>query len=217
MSPAEGADNRTARGSFERDPLFSYPLPVPSETAYRELGLGPDASDAEVQAAKSLAVRRLDAEQRELERSLQRTYDEVPGLREAYEDVAIADRAALPDTQTRRAELEARAVEKDPEFREKRGRSAEIVRRIEEINDQALENPVNRRVYDRAHPPLALLKVEDCAVDEFLEGATRLYLLRKDVAGFLSERGVAVFHPSDLTREDFSSDFAFNPILDEGR
>lgn len=216
MSPAERADNRTARGSLKRDPLFSYPLPVPSETVYRELGLGPDASDEEVQAAKSLAVRRLDAEHRELERSLQQTYDEVPGLREAYEDVS-ADAAALRDAQTRRAELEVRAVEQDPEFREKRRRSAEIVRRIEEINDQALEKPVNRRAYDRAHPPLALLKVEDCAVDQFLEGATRLYLLRKDVAGFLSERGVAVFHPSDLTREDFSSDFAFNPILDDGR
>jgi hypothetical protein len=109
----------------ERDPLFTYPLPVPSDTAYRELGLGPDASDEEVQAAKSLAVGRLDAELRALGRSLQETYDAVPGLREAYEEPP--DAAGSSDA---RAKLEALALEQDPGFREKRRRTTEIAARI---------------------------------------------------------------------------------------
>jgi hypothetical protein len=71
-----------------------------------------------------------------------------------------------------------------------------------------------RLAYDRAHPPLALLKLEDCADPMFVDERTHLFLLRLAISAFLEARGEPVFHPSDLTRRDFSDDFRFNPVLD---
>jgi hypothetical protein len=205
---------RGANRPFGRDSLFYYPLPVPQRTTYRELGLEPDASDEEVQAAKSAALRRMLDEKNKLDQSIQAVYEQVPGLKEACGEGDQADTLGSRANASLLAELEAKGLALDSEFREKRRRSAEFKTKVDELNEQALEKPSNRRAYDRAHPPLGLLNLDECAASSFLEGVTCLYLLRKDVAGFLSARGAAVFHPSDLTRDDFSSDFSFNPILD---
>jgi hypothetical protein len=205
---------RGANRPLARDSLFYYPFPVPQRTTYRELGIGPDASDEEVQAAKSATVRRLLEEKGRLDQAIERVYDQVPGLQRACEENEQADTVASPAARRTLAELEAKALAVDPALRNKRLRSAELETKVHELNEQALEKPANRRAYDRAHPPLGLLNLRECAGDDFLEGVTCLHLLRKDVASFLSARGVAVLHPSDLTREDFTSDFSRNPILD---
>lgn len=199
--------------------LFCYPLPPPEQAAYRELGVEPDASNEEVSAAKSATLGRLQTEKAQLEKSLQDVYDAVPGLRNAYQDLeGSGSKPAVPARpardQGRLVELEGRARRLDPDFRDKRQRAAELATKLGELNQQALEKPASRLAYDRAHPPLALLKLEDCATDDFVRGPTCLYLLRKDIAQFLAARGESVFHPSDLTRDDFLSDFAANPLLD---
>ena len=73
-----------------------------------------------------------------------------------------------------------------------------------------------RLAYDRAHPPLALLKLESCADPVFVDRRTRMFLLRMALSEFLIARQEQVFHPSDLTRGEFSDDFSFNPALDQG-
>jgi hypothetical protein len=82
---------------------------------------------------------------------------------------------------------------------------------------ESLQREETRLAYDRAHPPLALLKLEDCADPMFVDERTHLFLLRVAISAFLEARAEPVFHPSDLTRRDFSDDFRFNPLLDRDK
>jgi hypothetical protein len=81
---------------------------------------------------------------------------------------------------------------------------------------ERLQREEARLAYDRAHPPLALLKLEDCADELLTDERTCLFLLRMAISEFLAARHEQVFHPSDLTRRDFSDELTFNPVLDGG-
>jgi hypothetical protein len=50
--------------------------------------------------------------------------------------------------------------------------------------------------------------------DAFADNKTALFMLRRELAEFLSETGEEVFHPSDFSRTDFSGDFSHNLQLD---
>jgi hypothetical protein len=218
--------DRTGGGRREawrsREPLFDYPITLPRRTAYHELEIEPDASDEEVRWAKKAHSKRLKGEQQELEEKLQAVYGRVEGLREAYRTVqdlhgqgAEVDESRLREAQRRLRDLEREAQRIDPEFRKNRDRVADLMNSIERLNSMALDSPEKRREYDRSNPPLALLRLDDCAQLGFLDDArTTLFLLRKEVAAFLARKVGDVFHPSDLTREDFSHDFTANRILD---
>lgn len=247
--------------------MFDYPLPVPHDTPYRELGVEPDASDGEVRAAIAEARRRLQAEKTALEKGLERVYAQVPELRTACDelqslqaragqwnaerarelDAAVAELEAqgaegaggelaevLTDLRNQKKELEeqARALERlrvvqeqlsgleqrataiAPAWKRDRARCVEIEEKIAGWNRLALDKPEERRAWDRAHPPLALLRLADCAGTNFAENHTILFLIRREVSRYLEERGEEVFHPSDLTRESFSADFHFHALLD---
>ena len=195
------------------DPLFDIPLVLPTHTVYRDLEIEPDSSDQEVKWAAGLRLDRLGEEKKELEKKLEAVYAEVDGLRDA-------ERAADEDDDpvaalARLAELEREAEHLDAEFRRHRRRVTEIEGEIHRLHALALDNPDKRREYDRQHPPLALLGLADATVLDFLDDVkTMLFLLRRELAGFLAERGSEVFHPSDLTREDFSYEFTHSELLD---
>jgi hypothetical protein len=220
-SPSTGGGRETAWR--RREPLFDYPITLPRGTAYHDLDIEPDASDQEVKWAKHARSERLKGEERELEKKQQAVYGQVEGLREAYRTVqdlhgqgTEVDEALLKEAQGRLRALEKEASKIDPEFRKNRDRVAELEVEIRELNNMALDSPEKRLEYDRSNPPLALLRLADCARLGFLEDLrTTLFLLRKEVTEFLAQRVVDVFHPSDLTRDDFSHDFTANRILDD--
>jgi DNA repair exonuclease SbcCD ATPase subunit len=203
-----------------RDELFGYPIPFPAKTLYEELEIDLGEVDDDVRSAKAEVTNRLLAEKNALVQELEKVYTSVEGLREASAGLAeIQERGEEAEPQARElrkrlADLEQEAQRHDPEFREKRRRTAELELRIHAINGKSLDKPEVRRSYDRAHPPLALLELADGTNDAFVEGKTALFLLRRELSRFLAERGETVFHPSDLTREDFSSDFQPNLFLD---
>jgi hypothetical protein len=64
------------------------------------------------------------------------------------------------------------------------------------------------------HPPLALLKLRDCSPTDPADRRATLQSIRKEVAAFLEARGEIVFHPSDLTRDDFRGDYQPHDLLD---
>jgi hypothetical protein len=157
--------------------LFASPLPVPRNTRYAELGIGPDASNDDVRWAKSALVSRLLEEQRGLERERDRsTTGEDPG--------------------------------------EPGHRMEALGAKAREVNRWDLDKPDARHAYDCVHPPLALLKLEDCGGAALTDRRTYLFLLRSAIAEFLEAQGEEVLHPSDLTRQDFIGDFSFHPLLD---
>jgi hypothetical protein len=81
---------------------------------------------------------------------------------------------------------------------------------------ERLQREESRLAYDRAHPPLALLKLEDCADELLTDERTCMFLLRLAISEFLAAKHEPVLHPSDLTRRDFSDELTFNPVLDGG-
>ena len=208
-----------------RDPLFDYPLSLPGDTVYRELDIELDAADAEVKWAKALRSEELKAEQGELEKKMEEVYSTVGGLRAAYGkvDALDPDRGEGDSEELRHAlrrlrELEREAERIDPAFRRDRERVAEIDGQIRRLNSLGLDNPDQRNEYDRARPPLALLRRTDgTAMDLFDDVRTCLFLLRKELSAFLAKRTGEAFHASDLTREDFSYEFTRNDLLDGGQ
>jgi hypothetical protein len=96
----------------------------------------------------------------------------------------------------------------------RRLKADQLQQRVEEVHGWDLDKPEKRSAYDCANPPLALLKLEDAGVAALTDPRVRLFLLRREISEFLLAKGAAVFHPSDLTRRDFSDDFSRNPILD---
>jgi len=202
--------------------MFDLPLPVPARTLYRDLDVAPDASDEEVRWAKAEAVRRLEAEKSTILKDLGRVRGQIPGLGPTLDEVASlraagtdADEAALAKALARLADLERQATARDPAYRQKCERVDTLTRRVEDLNRRAIEKPEARVAYDRCHPPLALLRLSDCTTDAFRDPHDALFLLRRDLAAFLESRGEVAFHPSDLTRQDFSADFTPNPLLDK--
>jgi molecular chaperone DnaK (HSP70) len=207
-----------------REPLFDYPIALPQRTAYHDIDIELDASHEEVRWAKYTRSDQLKGEQRELQKKLDDVYKQVSGLREAYRTVqdlhgqgAEVDESKVKEAQEQLRALEREAQRIDPEFRKNRDRVAKLEAELNDLNNKAVDKLDKRAEYDRTNPPLALLRLADCARLGFLEDPrTTLFLLRKELAEFLAQRVGDVFHPSDLTREDFSHDFTANRILDGG-
>jgi hypothetical protein len=196
------------------------PLPVPIPRLYRELHVQPDASSDEVAWARVAASTRLHREQAELEQALTHLAAKVPELQPAAErlqrlrDTEQADARELREAEEALVQLEIRAFRVDPGFRKKRWRIAEVKQAILDLAGASLDEPDKRRAYDRAHPPLALLKLEECAEAGWEDPRTCLSLLRTALTSFLTAQGEPVYHPSDLTCDDFSGDFDHNELLD---
>ena len=113
--------------------------------------------------------------------------------------------------------LEELAFGVNPDYKHLLKMSQELQRQINEINQLNLENPDERLKYDQETPPCALLKLESYEQEVFTEAGRRmaLFLLRLELSDFLEGQGEECYHPSDLTRKDFHSDFVYNPLLDE--
>ena len=172
--------------------LFDYPLPIPRHTLYEELGLGPEATPEEIREAKAEAVRKLRA-------------------RRAAIQTRMASLTAGSHP-ARRQHAEQEPLER--ELRQLRAEHKKLEEREVQINTIGLESTEKRRQYDAEHPPLALLKLAPPAGDVFKDNRLVIVLLRRELSAFLQQRGMDVFHPSDLTRIDFTSDFTYFEILD---
>lgn len=200
-------------------PLFGCELIVPSGTQYSTLGMCPDAHTNDIRDAQRDLTLALQGEKAEAERELAAVHAAVPGLAQAAREheAAVGRGAAGPEVRAaarRLAEQQsvARAVNQDYQ------RVVERLRRVEaainELNVLDLTNPTKRREYDQANPPFELLKFADCTRDGLADPAVAMALLRKAMVEFLDGRGEEVYHPSDLTRRDFRTDYTFHPLLD---
>jgi len=201
--------------------MFDYPLPIPRNTLYSEIGVGPEATTEEIRDATEELKIAVDGQKKTVDAQIEELYEVVPGLRGAYQEIerlqAQTDSAGaeqLRTAQKKLVELEQKAERHNPNFRQLRDRLSEIGLKFNEINQMKVRKPETRVSYDRANPPLDLFKLAKCMRDELADNKIALALLRRELSEFFAARHEEVFHPSDLTREDFSSDFAFNSLLD---
>jgi len=200
-------------------PLFGCELIVPGGSQYSTLGLCPDAHPNDIRDAQRDLTLALQGQKADAERELEVVNAAVPGLKQAVRDheAAVSCGAGAPEVRAaerRLAEQQAlaRAVNQDYQRVVERVRRVEIA--INELNLLDLTNPTKRREYDQANPPFELLKFAECERDEMADPATATALLRRAIAAFLEARGEEVYHPSDLTRRDFRTDYTLHPLLD---
>lgn len=197
--------------------MFDYPLSIPRNTLYEQLGIKPESLPDEIRGAKQEAVILIRQQKAKLEEKLEEIYKEIPELKPLYKTIKDSqnktDAKELENLQKKLSELERKAREINSNFKRMQEEIAELDQKEKKINVITLDKSDERNEYDKLHPPLGLMKLADCNRDQFLERKTAIPLLRKDISRFLTEQGEPTFHPSDLTRDDFSLDFTPNQFL----
>ena len=198
--------------------MFDYPIPPLRSGLYGELGLSPEATAEEINEARQELSSALKSQQKSVQRDLDAVYQSVAGLRQAEDDLTKAksesDPAKLRAAQLKLAGLEEQALRLQPQFKTLAAQAKDLDRRISETALLAIQSPEDRLKYDASHPPLELIKLADCATAPWHDRKTMLAMIRDELTDFFEQAGEAVFHPSDLTRSDFSKDFTPDPTLD---
>ena len=199
--------------------MFNYPLLSGHDTTYARLGVSPDATAGEIREAKAGMIGGLTRRKHDIERRLAEVYAKIPDLnlkrRELQQALEQSDekrRQALTE-QCRR--LEANAARQAPDFADLEREGRQIDERISELNNIRLEMAEERARYDSATPPCALLKLATYELQVVTQPRVKLHNVRSSLATFLEEeKGSACFHPSDLTRRNFHTDYEQHPLLD---
>lgn len=196
--------------------MFDYPLPLPRHTLYDLLGVDPESSAEEISEARKAIVNDLTKEKNGLEERLEQIAATIAGLKEARLAVnkAGASPSELEQAHAALTKLEQKARQSNPEYRELQDRLKEMEEELNRINQLVVLRSSDRAEYDRRTPPLELLKLENCLRDSLAKNHIALPLLREELSRFFKAQGEEVFHPSDFTREDFTSDFDYHPLLD---
>lgn len=201
--------------------MFDSPLKIPSGTEYDELCVGPEADESELRDAQRELIEDLATRRRESEQRLQAITDRVPGLAEAVARVKALLSSDSPDPVELRtakqalAKHESAALRIDGSYRDLRSQIDDFSKRELAVNRLQVLRADERAAYDDRHPPLGLLRFENGTDDAFAtDQELMLWHIRSELSQFLSERGDKVFHPSDLTRDDFTADFTYNKLLD---
>lgn len=203
--------------------MFDYPMALISSSDYDEIEVGPDATTEEIIAAKLRAVRELDYTKRELDRSISRAHAAIEGLPEKLTLVKRLEQSSSPEQQrqliaerSELARLQSDADQREPRLAKWKAHREQLEREIRRINSLSILSPEKRQEYDRYHPPFEILQLVDLTSDRFAaEVRTMLWALRHDLARAMEQLGHPVYHPSDLTRTDFSGDFVWLPMLDD--
>jgi spore cortex formation protein SpoVR/YcgB (stage V sporulation) len=167
--------------------MFDYPLPHSRSREYQLLGLSPDASSEEVMDAQNTVATDLQARK-------------------------AAAKKRLDELSTGSEQADAA----DERVREARRQLDDLGSQLNLVNGTKLAGAKERSEHDSKHPPAQILKLEDCAPEMMANRRQMLRLLRRAVTAFLEMRTAEVFHPSDLTRVDFTADHTFHPLLDRG-
>jgi len=202
--------------------VFAYPLSKPYSTLYHKLGITPEATAADIRDAKAEKINSLTDARRDLEKKLRKVYEKIPELETVSSKVESLQKQReesgsdeLKEALHKLAELETEALKIEAGYREYRKQVEEIDRKINEINNMRLESPEERRKYDEATPPCALLKLSRPRFPLFSDRKVAQYFIRVEVAHFLEkEKKLKCYHPSDFTKKDFTSDFTHNEYLD---
>lgn len=199
--------------------MFDYPLPPLSSGLYAELGLEPDATAEEINEARQELTSRLKSKRKAIQLELDAVYQQVPGLKDATEKLKALESAEAAADEFRKsqlelARLEERAQQLQPNFRALRDEASELESQIHDVNLMPLQNPDDRLNYDRNNPPYELIKLADCGASTLDDPKEILRAVREELSEFFEQAYESVYHPSDLTRQDFVHDFAPDRNLD---
>lgn len=182
--------------------MFNYPFVSSSKSIYTKLGIGPDSGKDEINKAKDLYIRKINRQIAEL-----KEYNE---LKEELLKATENKEQLLIKAESLKSQLNKENIST-------KDRNREIERLEEEITTINAFDPGKkdkRDEYDLYHPPAILLRVNYDVPTVYVDKRSQLAILRKDLSSFFISKNLKVYHPSDFTKTDFSSDYRYNKLLD---
>jgi len=189
--------------------MFDYPFLRIGDNIYNKLGIKPDCTNDEINKARVNYNNRNKTLINNLQKLIELKAEEGAIIKSANND-------EYKKLEQNKQNIETGLIREgisliDPE--------KEIERLNEEILDINAFDPgktEKRDEYDLMFPPAILLRTQYDIPKVYTDRKTLLYILREDQVDFFENiKRLKCYHPTDLSRKDFSSDFRPNDILDK--
>jgi hypothetical protein len=189
--------------------MFDYPFLKIGDNIYNKLGVKPDCTKDEINKAKSLYKSQLGKLINDLQMLLELKTAESSVIKPGDNDEHKNQKKSKKNIQADLISAGINVV--DPEME------------IERLNEEILKinafdpgKTEKRDEYDLLFPPAILLRTGYDIPKVYTDRRTLLFVLREDLVNFFeNSKKLRCYHPSDLSRKDFSSDFRPNDILDK--
>jgi hypothetical protein len=209
--------------------MFNYPIILKSETFYSKIGVTPDASASDIRDGIQEIKSNYTSHKVEIQDKISKVMSTVPELHISREVLKSLKKEMMDaknndlkelDEKYRKAlddvlQNEKKAVDHDPYFKKYEVELNEINKKISDLSLISLEKEADRIKYDMATPPCALIKISEYKPLLFNDSRTFLHNIRTSISCFLEELSMECFHPTDLTRRNFYSDYNRNSLLDQ--
>jgi hypothetical protein len=188
--------------------MFKYPFVHAGDSLYNKLGIGPDSQKDEIKKAINLYVKLTNQHIKNLVELIDLM--KVDGLKNSAGDNKTSENLRQGKDEIKAGLIKAGINLDNPEN--------EIERLREEILKVTSFEPGKadkRDEYDMQFPPAILLRTQYNQPLIYTDKRALFSVLREDLVNFFENtKGLSCYHPSDLSRKDFTSDFRYNEILD---
>lgn len=188
--------------------MFNYPFLKAGDHVYSKLGIKPDCRKDEINKAKSLYKSHISKLINEIQKYIELKADGgSPNVSGNKNDQKIQ----APNIEDLKSALIRAGINSNDPLNEIERLKEEILK----INAFDPGKTEKRDEYDLLFPPAILLRTEYNIPQVYIDKRNLLAVLREDLVRFFENtKKLNCYHPSDLTRKDFSSDFRPNDILD---
>lgn len=178
---------------------------------YGAVMLTPAASGNDIALAADYKKKTTRAALASLQAELEGLFAPFPGLFKLQETV---DKHREYDEKQYTILLE-KAKKQSPQLAELLQKKRQLEKELETSGETVFARYDERVAYDENNAPFAILKFEEKAACVPADGIETLMLVRKDILSAMEKSAGSVYHPSDLTRTDFTEEYTHHPLLDD--
>lgn len=189
--------------------MFNYPFLRIGDNIYSKLGIKPDSRKDEINKAMGLYSKLTNQLIIQLEEYIEIKKDEASGT-------SIGDIAGMKNLKQRKEKKKTDLIRAGIDISDPEKEVERLKEEILEINSFEPGKTEKRDEYDLLFPPAILLRTRYHVPQIYNDKRTLLSVLREDLVSYFENvKKLNCYHPSDLSRKEFSSDFRHNNILDK--
>jgi hypothetical protein len=188
--------------------MFDYPFLKIGDNIYSKLGIKPDSRKDEINKAIGLYKTVTNKLINQIEEFIELKKDEGS-------DISSLNNDELKTRKKRKESIKTDLIRAGISIIEPKKEIERLKEEILKINSFDPGKTEKRDEYDLSFPPAILLRTKYSVPQVYTDKRTLLSVLREDLVSFFeNSKKLSCYHPSDLSRKDFSSDFRQNEILD---
>lgn len=188
--------------------MFNYPFLRIGDNIYSKLGIKPDSRKDEINKAIGMYKNLTNKLISQIEEFIELKKDEGS-------DVSSVNNDELKTRKQRKENIKTDLIRSGINIIDPKKEIERLKEEILKINSFDPGKTEKRDEYDLSFPPAILLRTQYNVPQVYTDKRTLLSILREDLVSFFENtKKLSCYHPSDLSRKDFSSDFRPNDILD---